>query len=953
MSSFLYELGRTAFRKRWTFIGIWLAVLVLFGALGGLLMKPFDDNFTLPGSEGQEAMDSLSLTFPQVSGSSASIIVVAAEGDDVTAAPYRGVIEDTVDELEEYDHVSAVTSPFSEMVSGNLSDDDRAAIINVQYDLATADLPDTVAPDLQDAADAMLAELPAGTEISPGGDIFQVTGVHISWVEAVGVLIAFIVLFFTFGSMLAAGIPLVTAIVGVGIGMTLILLSTAVATVNSTTPMLALMLGLAVGIDYALFIVSRARQIMTEGHDAEEAVARAVATSGSAVVFAGVTVIIALVGLGVAEIPFLTVMGVAAAVTVAIAVMLALTMLPALLGLMGERLRPKAKRTRTKAAEAPAPEAQAAGSAAAAPAAAKPSLAQRFFGGWEAIATKVPALTVVIIVVGLGLFAFPASRLELALPNNGSAEEGSPARETYDLTAEYFGPGFNGPLVMTVDILNSSDPLGDMDKVKEDVLDVDGVKTVLLATPNENADTGIVQIVPEFAPDDPRTTEVVHELRDLEQHFSDDYGFSTAVTGNTAMAIDVSSQLGKALLPFGIFVVGLSFVLLMMVFRSVAVPIKATVGYLLSVVTAFGAVVLVFQDGFLADAIGIEQTGPLISFLPIILMGILFGLAMDYEVFLVSGMREAYVHGADAKTAIRRGFTNSANVVTAAAVIMFSVFFAFVPTGEAIIKSIALALAVGIFVDAFIVRMTLVPAVMALLGDKAWWLPKWLDRVMPHFDVEGEGLFHQVALKDWPEPNSPYVVYGEGMGLHTASRAVFENVDVAVKPGEALAVTGRGAGALLLALTGRAGLDSGELKIGEYVMPEQAVKVRLRTPLVMLNPKEDELAVPESVLRDLAANPPELLVIDHADQPRTHEVADLVKDLVAAALDAGSAVVLGLTTEDADWMLPPGTPYSLLDLDSRAESAGSARARSAESGNTEDVPTQPLAAPLTTLGGQH
>ncbi|WP_349827045.1 MMPL family transporter [Brevibacterium litoralis] len=939
MSSFLYELGRTAFRRRWTFVGAWLAVLVLLGALAGLLMKPFDDNFTIPGSEGQEAMDQLSLTFSQAGGASGTLMLVAPEGEDVTADPYRAAIESAVEEIEDLPDVAAVTSPFDEMVNGNISEDEDAAIVGVQYDGQVADLPESTGDDLQQVADDLVAQLPEGTQATPGGGIYQVTGVHISWVEGVGVVIAFVVLFFTLGSLVAAGLPLVTAIVGVGIGMTLILLSTAFFTVNSTTPMLALMLGLAVGIDYALFIVSRARDTIAEGHDVEESVARAVATSGSAVVFAGVTVIIALVGLGIAGIPFLTVMGIAAAVTVGVAVLIALTMLPALLGFAGERLRPRAPRTKSDGTD-------------------RTTVFQRFYAGWERFATKVPALTVLVIVVGLGVFAFPATRLELALPTNGSAEEGSPARESYDLTAEYFGEGYNGPLVMTFDILGSEDPLGDMEDVADDIEAVDGVETVLLATPNENADTGMVQLVPSSGPDDPRTTQVVHDLRDMEQHFMDEYGFDSAVTGQTAIQIDVSEQLGKALLPFGVFVVGLSFLLLMMVFRSIAVPLKATIGYLLSVVTAFGAVVLVFQDGHLADLLGIEQTGPLISFLPIILMGILFGLAMDYEVFLVSGMREAYAHGASAKDAIRKGFTSSAKVVTAAAVIMFSVFFAFVPTGENIIKSIALALAVGVFVDAFIVRMTLVPAVMALLGDKAWWLPRWLDRVLPHFDVEGEGLFHQVALKDWPQPDSPYRVYGEDMGLEGATGStVFSGVDVALRPGEVLVVTGTGSAGLLLALSGRTTLTHGELKIGEFVMPEQAGKVRRATPLVMVDPRADDLAVTPTVLRGLVADPPELLVIDHADQPRTHEIADLLRDLVAEALSRGSTVVLGIATAEGAWAVPEGTEYTLLDLDVHAgtttathpetQTGGAPAVTSVDvpAGASADLPTQPMAVP--------
>nr|WP_272902081.1 MMPL family transporter [Brevibacterium daeguense] len=939
----MYELGRSAFRRRKTVVAIWVALLVALGALAGILAKDFDDEFTLPGSESQQALDSLNLTFPEVSGTGASVIVVAAEGDEITGDPYRAEIEEFVEDAEDFADVTAVTSPFMAGLEGVVNAEETAAIVNLQYDGDPAELGDPAKQVLVDAVDALAAQLPAGAEASAGGGLFSVTGVHISWVEAVGVVIAFFVLLFTLGSLRAAGMPLITALLGVAIGMILIVLSTAVATVNSTTPMLALMLGLAVGIDYALFIVSRARDLMAEGHSAEEAAARATATSGSAVVFAGVTVIIALVGLGVARMPFLTVMGVAAAATVAIAVVIAVTMVPALLGLAGDKVRPKPAKKRADGTDRPRPD-------------------QRFFGAWETVATKVPALTVVLVVVGLSLFALPASRLELALPDNGSAEEGSPAKINHDLTEEHFGPGYNGPLVMTAGILSSTDPLGDMQALGEDVEAVDGVEEVVLAVPNPTADTGIVQIIPEFAPDDQRTNDVVHELREMAPQIEDEYGFETAVTGSTAVAIDVSEQLGRALLPFGIFVVGLSVILLTMVFRSIWVPVKATFGYLLSVVTAFGAVVLVFHDGLFASALGLSETGPVISFLPIILMGILFGLAMDYEVFLVSGMREAYVHGAGARGAIRKGFMSSARVVSAAAIIMFSVFAAFVPASESIIKSIALGLAVGIFVDAFIVRMTLVPAVMALLGDRAWWLPGWLDRIMPRFDVEGEGLFHQVELRDWPEPDSPYRAYGEGLGVGDpasarpgglrsgaggASGALFAGVDVALLPGQVLTVTGHGTVAFLLTLTGRLNADRGELKIGRFVMPEQAGKVRARTPLVVLDSAEDSLVSSARELAKLAQEPPELLVVDRADSPRDERTARLLTELVRSAVDSGSAVVLGVDDPDADWMIPPQSTYTLLDLDiHRGESEpGSADSASAP------APASPESAPAQFLGG--
>ncbi len=917
MSSFLYELGAAAYRRRKTAVAVWFAILVLLGGVVALFSDDFSDEFELPGAESQEALDNLELTFPQVSGGRGQLTIVAPDGADLRDEEYKKPIEEAADELEDYDHVDGAMSPYDDMIDGSISDKGNAALLNVQYDDAEANLPDSVKTDLEKAAEELQSELPEGTEVVAGGEIFKVTGISISWVEGIGVAIAFVVLFVTFGSFIAAGIPLVTAIVGVAIGLLLVVLTTAFATVNSTAPMLALMLGLAVGIDYALFIISRARQISRdEGLDAHESTARATATAGSAVVFAGMTVIIALVGLSIAGIPFLSVMGFGAAATVAVAVFVALTLVPAIMGFFGEKMMPK-KKKKAASAEAAKP--------------AKPKKerpATRIFRTWEHIVTKVPALTVIIVVVGLGLFAIPASKLQLALPNNGGEPEGTPPRIAYDLTEEHFGPGANGPLIVTADIITSEDPLQDVDDIKADLEKVDGVKQIAMATPNENADTAMFQVIPEYGPDDPRTEKVVEKIRDMHDYFKDKYGFDTAVTGSTAVAIDVSSQLGKALLPFGIFVVGLSIVLLMMVFRSVAVPIKAALGFLLSVITAFGVVSLVFVQGHGAEAIGIEQVGPVISFLPIILMGILFGLAMDYEVFLVSGMREAYAHGASARDAIEKGFLSSAGVVTAAALIMFAVFAAFVPTGEPIIKSIALGLAVGIAVDAFLIRMTLGPAVMAMLGEKSWWLPKKLDAILPHFDVEGEGLAHLVEQRDWPQKDSPYLLYGEGIGLNgprdtgrsargdvgDAEGKLVSGVNIALKPGEVFAVTGPGSSALVTALSGRMPISEGELKILDWVMPEQGVHARRALPLIVMSPRDDSTAPSHRSLYRMIQNPPKLVVIDHADQPQDSHSAALLKRLIDSSLQRGSAVVLGLVTADSDWMLPKNSEYTLLDL---------------------------------------
>jgi RND superfamily putative drug exporter len=534
---------------------------------------------------------------------------------------------------------------------------------------------------------------------------------------------------------------LLTALIGIAVGMGGLLLTSNLVTLSSSAPTLALMIGLAVGIDYTLFILTRHRTQLAAGMTPEESVARATGTAGSAVVFAGMTVVTALSGLSVVGIPFLTVMGVGAAGTVLVAVLVALTLLPALLGFAGARLAPKpgsraARREATDAAADVAPAGSTGGSAGA---------------RWTRLVTRRPLVTVVVVLAGLLALALPAPQLQLALPDNSSAAIGSPERQTYDLVSAHFGPGLNGPLVVLAEGL---DPATAQQSAQRIAVAIGGVPTgtpgtfrggvadVAYAAPSVLPDgtTGLITVVPASGPQEQATSDLVGRLRDLAPGLEKQTGARIAVTGQTAVAIDVSDRLGAALLPFALVVVGLALVLLLFVFRSILVPIKAALGFLLSVGASFGAVVAVFQWGWLAGPLGVPSTGPVISFLPVILMAVLFGLAMDYEVFLVSRMREAYVHGAEPRAAVVTGARHAARVVVAAALIMFSVFASFVTIDDVVVKAIAVGLAVGILVDAFLVRMTLVPAVLALLGRSAWWLPRWLDRLLPDLDIEGAAL---------------------------------------------------------------------------------------------------------------------------------------------------------------------------------------------------------------------
>ncbi len=906
VSTLLSSLGRWSYRHPWRVLLSWLIVLGIVGGGALVLNQGTDNSFSIPGTESQAGLEQLSRSFPQVSGTNAQLIVVAADGDRVTDEAYRGPIDRAVDAIDDQEQVLAATSPFSEQVTGLVSDDEHAAIVRLQFDGQSTDITEASIDALNAAVADLAAELPEGSRTVVGGDLFAMDIPGLTLTEAVGVLIALLVLIVTFRSFVVAGLPLLTALLGVGISMAGILAATAFAPVSSTTPLLALMLGLAVGIDYALFIIARHQDQVRAGVEPEDSVSRAVGTAGSAVVFAGITVLIALVGLSFAGIPFLTTMGIAAAVSVAIAVAVSVTLTPAFLGFVKGRVRGRLPRPpKRPRPEKPHRDAEDAEEESGAPPKARVPFSRR----WVGAVTRRPVLTSLAVVLGLGIVAVPALHLGLALPNAGVLPQDSEARQNYDLTAAHFGPGFNGPLILTGTIITSTDPVTLMTDIGDAVAEVPGVAEVVLATPNLTADTGIVQIIPATAPDDPATAELVRELRSHHDAWLAEFGVDLKVTGFTAVSIDISDQLGAALLPFGLFVVGLSLVLLTIVFRSLWVPITAAAGYLLSIAAAFGIVAAVFEWGWFADALHVTRTGPVISFMPIILMGVLFGLAMDYQVFLVSRMREEYVHDPDSRDAatrrsaairaVREGFVGSSRVVTAAALIMFAVFAAFVPEGDSSIKPIALGLAAGIAIDAFLVRMTLIPALMTILGDHAWRLPSWLARILPHVDIEGEAVERERLLADWPGDAS--AIAAEGLVLSSdaltppARDRAREEISLRVPEDGALVVTGRDAAALrllTLVVTGRVSPAEGRLRVGGHLLPGRAAWVRGHVGCVLVTE-------PAAGLRDLATalrSGARIVVVDGIDR---FTGAD--RDQAAALLrDAARPRTLLLTAADAE-----------------------------------------------------
>ena len=724
MATLLYRLGRFSFRRAWIIIGIWIALLVTVLGGGLALGGQSQESFAIPGTESQEALDRLTAVFPQVAGASVQVVSEVPAGASVNDPEYMAAIQTQADALAAIEGIDTVVDPFNKYAGLAISDDESMALTKVQFDGASSDVT-------QETIEAVLATASiaddAGLTVAFGGRVLQDDTPGLTPTEGLGVLIAGVVLVITFGSLLAAGMPLLSAIIGVAIAAGGIIGVSAFTEVSSSAPLLAVMIGLAVGIDYSLFIVSRHRQQLVTGQSPEESAAMAVGTAGTAVVFAGVTVIIALLGLLVVNIPFLSVMGIGAAVAVLIAIGIATTLVPALLGLAGTRLTPRGRALARITDHT------------------KPALGQR----WVRLVLKAPIVAVLAVVGILGTLAIPALSLDLNLPDGGSEEEGTTVREAYDMTSRGFGAGFNGPLIIAVDITQTTDIMSDLDAIGDDLRALDGVDYVSQGLPNSDLDTAIMQVIPSTAPDSIETKALVTAIRDLGPSIADEYNTPIFVTGSTAVGIDVSTRLTDALVPFGLVVVGLSIILLMMVFRSILVPIKAALGFLLSVTASFGVLVAVFQWGWFGELFNVDNPGPILSFMPIILMAVLFGLAMDYEVFLVSGMREEFVKTGDARYSVEHGFANGARVVTAAALIMFFVFIAFVPEGTGAIKPIALGLAVGVAFDAFLVRMTLVPALMALFGTVAWWMPKWLARIVPNMDIEGEELRSHITALAW------------------------------------------------------------------------------------------------------------------------------------------------------------------------------------------------------------
>ncbi|GAF10966.1 integral membrane protein [Bacillus sp. JCM 19045] len=759
MSTLFYRIGKAAYAKPWLFIASWVVILGVVISVLATAGINISSETRIDGTESQDILDQLADDFPVASGGQGSFIFHTDENTTVDAPEH---IEPLITAIQSIYELDFIVNPMDLLDQGEsslgqeemaqlmqlmpesdtthrplivqdfpvpgvmISEDGQTALFQFQMTEQVENLSDDELDQL--IAYAELAEENTDLHVLPSGTLIPVDipigGTH----EIIGLVIAAIVLVVTLGSLIAAGLPLIVALVGVGVGVGGTFALSSLFEINSLTPVLALMVGLAVGIDYALFIVNRQRKlILTENLPAKEAAARAVGTAGSAVFFAGLTVIIALCGLLVIGISFLSSMALVASMTVFLDVLVALTLLPALLGLAGERIVTKKARQRYAKKDHN-----------------QPSFADHWIKGL----LKGKWLVVALVILILGTLAVPVAQMDLGMPSGASSNLDTVERQSYDLITEGFGEGYNGTLAMVAeDQGGSAIEIEDYLQLMTNLANLDNVVEVSPGGLNEAGTVGIISITPLHGPTDAETKALVEHLRSTDS-ITEGTNLDIGITGLTAINIDVSENLSEVFpIYIGIIVV-LSLIILLVVFRSLIIPIKATAGFLLSILATFGITTAVFQWGWFGSLFGIDTGGPLLSFIPIMVTGILYGLAMDYQVFLVSSMREAYVHGDKKDAAIKNGYSSASRVVVAAALIMVSVFSGFIFTDDIMIKQVGFALAIGILIDAFLIRMVFVPAVMSMFGDKIWYLPKWLDKILPNLDIEGEKLTASLAKEE-------------------------------------------------------------------------------------------------------------------------------------------------------------------------------------------------------------
>lgn len=706
----------TSHRK--TIIFGWIAGLVVVGMIAGSAGSAFTEDFKLPASDSKEALDLLEQKFPAQSGEAAQIVFKADNGVETPAV--EKTMEAVFAKVEKFPHVSEVASPYAKGGSGAaaISKDGKIAYATVQFDVINKDIDKEKTKEIIAIAQGASG---AGLQVELGGqpiqEALQKEGEDSSFMVGLGA--AIVVLLITFGSVVAMGLPIVTALLALGVGISVIALGTHVFPTANFAPFLAAMIGLGVGVgvDYALFILTRFRSSLDEGLEPRQAAIKAVDTSGRAVLFAGITVIISLLGMFLLGLSFLYGVAMAAALAVLFTMIAALTLLPALLTIVGHRV----DRLRLPGFRRKRPEAE----------------GTRWYR-WSVAIQRRPVLAALLSGGLLLLLCVPVLSLRLGTNDAGTEPAGKTTREAYDLLAEGFGPGFNGPLVIAAGLPGKGEDAAMVELHKQLGAEAGVAETTpIVLNPAKN--TAVFQVYPTTSPQSAATTDLLDHIRgDVIPPLEQQTGAQIHVGGINAVFEDFGNAIADKLPLFIGVVVLLSALLLMMVFRSVLVPLKAMAMNLLSIGAAFGLVVAVFQWGWGASLIGIDSTGPIISFFPIFLFAIIFGLSMDYEVFLMSRIHEEWEHRREASEAVTRGLALTGRVITAAAAIMVTVFASFMLGEDRIIKLFGLGLASAVFIDAVVIRSVLVPAIMQLFGTRTWWFPAWLDRLLPRLHVEPE-----------------------------------------------------------------------------------------------------------------------------------------------------------------------------------------------------------------------
>ncbi|WP_044478646.1 MMPL family transporter [Paenibacillus antibioticophila] len=721
MAKHLYRLGLWTTKHAKGVLFSAIGLLIALGAAVLMLWFNFDDNMSIPGTPAQNTIEMLEQEFPEVGKAGAQIQIVfkSPEGKVLLDTDVQESINELLEEVNTLQGVAAVYPP---SMLNNYNEDQTIAYAMAIYDKPSKEITYEQVDELRNVL-YITEDDGIQTELSSSDTELYPIEIHVK-TEIIGIGVAFIILFFTFGSLILAGMPIITAGIGLLVGLAGIVIASHAANISFVCISLAAMLGLAVGIDYGLFIISRFRQEYIKGYSVKQAIAIANGTAGTAVVFAGLTVIIALIGLAIPQIPFLSMMGFTAALTVLLAVIVAVLVVPAIIYLLGDKALPSVKRNRTLSEKLVD----------------SVKFSGKIMSGWAKTLDKMPILFVLVGTILLGAVTIPFFHMELGLPDDSFYEKGTDQREAYDLLKDAYGEGYHASLVIVAKASEeNSEILSKLEALQADIMSMDNVDNITNVIPKETGDMAVITLNPTTGPNDPETKELVNTLRNSSYE-----GMTLHVTGTTAMNIDISVKLGEALPVFAALIIGLAFVIFVIIFRSLLVPLKAVLGFVLSLGATLGFVTWVIQDGNLYEAFGFATSGPVLNFLPILTIGILFGLAMDYEVFLVSRMREEFTHSGDARKAVLSGIRDSGGVVTAAGLIMIAVFTGFMMAPDPMTKVIGLALAFGVLFDAFVVRMMIVPGVMLLMGKAAWYMPKWLDKILPNIDIEGESVIKEL-----------------------------------------------------------------------------------------------------------------------------------------------------------------------------------------------------------------